>query len=139
MSQRKLVSLLALTAQLLLLPGTTALAQREDEKDDKKKGKQKLAYVSLRLEVTAGSKDEPVDNASVIVRFPEDGRSIRKKLTTYELKTNQQGVTRVPEVPRGKILIQVVASGWKTFGKWYDLEKESGTIKIKLQDPPRWY
>lgn len=96
--------------------------------------------VLLRIEVTGGKKNTPVESASVYVRYPEDGVSIRKKLVEMNLKTNAEGATRVPvRLPRGKVLIQVVASGWKTFGRWYDIEKPEETIKIKLEEPPRWY
>jgi len=54
-------------------------------------------------------------------------------------KTNLDGSVKVPEIPRGKILIQVIAKGWHTYGKWYEVETESETIQIKLEPPRRWY
>ena len=54
-------------------------------------------------------------------------------------KTNQDGSVKIPEIPQGKVLIQVIATGWHTYGKWYDLEKEEETISIKLARPPHWY
>jgi hypothetical protein len=42
-------------------------------------------------------------------------------------------------VPQGKILIQVIAKGLHTYGKWYDIEKDQDTIEIKLDPAPRWY
>jgi hypothetical protein len=54
-------------------------------------------------------------------------------------KTNQDGSVKVPEVRIGKILIQIVVPGWKTYGKWYVIEKEEETIQIKLEKPPHWY
>ena len=32
---------------------------------------------------------------------------------------------KVPAVPAGKILIQVIAKGLHTFGKWYDIEDKT--------------
>src|SRR5712692_6385185 len=56
----------------------------------------------------------PVDRASVVVRFVE-GRSViklgKKIRTTYELRTNQDGVAKIPTIPQGKILVQVIAKG----------------------------
>src|SRR5712692_6901257 len=100
----------------------------------------KIAGLSiLHIEVTAGEKDQAVDNASVYVRFPEARILGREKLVEMNVKTNREGLVKVTNVPRGKALIQVIASGWKTFGRWFDLSKDEETIKIKLEKPPRWY
>lgn len=117
-----------------------SLAAQQPAKDEKDDDASSADGVLLRIEVTGGKKNIPVESASIYVRYPEDGRSIRKKLVEMNLKTNAEGTTRVPvRLPRGKVLVQVVASGWKTFGRWYDIEKPEETIKIKLEDPPRWY
>lgn len=91
------------------------------------------------LVLTADGK--PVGNASVYVRFYTDGGGLlhHDKLAELDLKTNNDGSVKVPPVPRGKILIQVIAKGWHTFGKWYDVEKEQQSITIKLEPPPHWY
>jgi hypothetical protein len=33
----------------------------------------------------------------------------------------------------------VIAKGWHTYGKWFDIDKEEDTIPIKLDPPPHWY
>lgn len=92
----------------------------------------------LRIHVIAG--DKPVGNASVYVRFPVTGGIFHKeKLTELNLKTNEDGSVKVPDIPRGRILIQVVAKGWKTYGKWYDIDSETMTVEIKLDPPAHWY
>jgi hypothetical protein len=55
------------------------------------------------------------------------------------LKTNEDGSVKVPDIPRGKILIQVVAKGWKTYGKWHEIDTEAMTVEIKLEQPAHWY
>ncbi len=97
------------------------------------------AVTALRIEVTAGDKDTPVDSASIYVRFLEVHKIGRDRMIEMNVKTNREGVVKVPRVPRGKTLIQVIAAGWKTFGHWYDLDQAEKTIKIKLEKPPRWY
>jgi hypothetical protein len=93
----------------------------------------------LRIVVT-NTQDKPVGNASVYVRFNQPGGFLHKdKLAELSFKTNEDGTVKVPAVPRGKILIQVIAKGWHTFGKWYDIEKDQDTIAIKLEVPPHWY
>lgn len=83
--------------------------------------------------------DKPVDRASVVVRFVE-GRSVKKfgkKIyKNWELKTNQEGIARVPlELPQGKIRVQVIAKGYQTYGEVFDVEEEEKTVVIKLNPP----
>jgi hypothetical protein len=98
------------------------------------------ATVRLKIEVT-GNNDKPVSNASVYVRYDVPAGLIHKdRLVELDLKTNGDGSARSPAVPQGKILIQVIAPGWHTYGKWYDVEgKEEDSIEIKLEPPHRWY
>ena len=84
----------------------------------------------------------PVDRASVVVRFVE-GRSVvklgKKVRTTYEMRTNQEGIARVPGIPQGKILIQVIAKGYQTFGQEFEVTEEEKTIEVKLNPPQPQY
>ena len=92
----------------------------------------------LRVEVRKEFNDKPVERASVIVRFVE-GRSIvklgKKTMTSYQLKTNQEGVALIPPIPQGKIQIQIIAKGLQTFGQIFDVAEEEKTVEIKLKDP----
>ena len=93
----------------------------------------------LRIRVT-GDKDQPIGNASVYVRFYSSGGFLRHdKLEEMNFKTNQDGSVKVPEIPQGRILVQVIAKGWHTYGKWYDVDKDEESIQIKLDPPPHWY
>jgi hypothetical protein len=84
--------------------------------------------------------DKPVGNASVYVRFNQTVGAFHKdKLVEMNLKTNEDGTVKVPEIPQGKIMIQVIAKGWHTYGKWFDIEKKEDTLEIKLDPPPHWY
>jgi hypothetical protein len=109
------------------------------QSDKKEKKPSDPGTVKLRIEVTTPD-GKPVGNASVYVRFNETvGLFHKNKLAEMSLKTNQDGSVKVTDVPQGKILIQVIAKGWHTFGKWYDIETESETVQIKLEAPPHWY
>ena len=93
----------------------------------------------LKIVVT-NSDDKPVGNASVYVRFNQSGGFLHKEtLAELSFKTNDDGTVKVPPVPIGKILIQVIAKGLHTYGKWYDIGKNPDTIEIKLEKPPHWY
>jgi hypothetical protein len=104
-----------------------------------KESQEKELFSNLRIEVTGGEKSTPVDSASVYVKFNKERTLAKDRIIEMNLKTNREGVAKVSAVPRGKVLIQVIAPGWKTFGQWYDLEQEEHTIRINLQKPPRWY
>lgn len=109
-------------------------APKADEEEGSEEG-----TTHLRIEVTAGEKGEPVDSASVYVRFVRPRMLGKDKKIEMNVKTNRNGVAVIPSVPRGKVTIQVIAQGWKTFGQWYQLNKAEQTIQIRLQKPPRWY
>jgi hypothetical protein len=125
-------------ALLLFLLGAT-LAGFPQTKDSKEKPSKEPLVAKLRIEVH-GDKDQSIGNASVYIRYPEEHHLLRRSTQTeMNFKTNQDGSVKVPEVRIGKILIQVIAPGWKTYGKWYVIEKDDETIQIKLEKPPHWY
>ena len=92
----------------------------------------------IRVEVRKALNDKPVDRASVVVRFVE-GRSVvklgKKIMTSYQMRTNQDGVAIIPAIPQGKIQIQVIAKGFQTFGQIFDIGEDEKTVEIKLKDP----
>ena len=95
----------------------------------------------LRIEVR-NLEDKPVDRANVIVRF--EGRSItklggKKLKTTWEMKTNQEGVVGIPPIPQGQILVQVIAKGYQTYGEKFEVSEEEKTIEVKLKPPQSQY
>ena len=95
----------------------------------------------LRIEVK-NEDGKPVDRASVIVKFVE-GRSIaklgKKIRTSWELRTNQDGVASVPPIPQGKILVQIIAKKYQTFGQQFDINEEEKTLEISLKPPQSQY
>lgn len=119
-----------------LLTGSLA-AQTAKENAAPKEAKD--AVTRLRIEVTGGEKSLAVDSASVYVKYPQERTLAKDKMIEMNVKTNREGLARIPGVPRGKVLVQVIAPGWKTFGQWFDLKEDEQVIKINLQKPPRWY
>ncbi len=92
----------------------------------------------LTIEVTGGDGNKPVENASVYVKTVEQ-HLIKDKKSEVNVKTNQQGIAHIPDVPLGRVLVQIVADGWKTYGHWYDITESKQTIQIHLDRPPKWY
>ena len=72
-----------------------------------------------------------------------EGRSIaklgKKIQTRWELRTTQEGLARIPEIPQGKVRIQVVARGYQTFGQTFDIDQPDQTLTIKLNPPQPQY
>ena len=119
---RKLLLLLA-----LVLPVSTAMA------DD---------LTRLQIHVT-NARGKPVDRASVIVKFVS-GRSLKalglkKTRLSWELKSSQEGMAKIPGIPKGKILIQIIAKNYQTFGDTFDVDEDERVVEIVLKDPQSQY
>ena len=97
------------------------------------------AQTRITIEVTGGEKGIPVENASVYVKFIEEHAIKKDKKLEMNVKTSRDGIAHVPNAPMGRILVQVVAEGWKTYGRWLDLTDPKQTIKVHLERPPKWY
>jgi hypothetical protein len=93
----------------------------------------------LTIEVTGGEKAVPVENASVYVKYVEEHVIKKDKKLELNVKTNREGVAHVAEAPLGRALIQIIAEGWKTYGRWYDITDPHQVIKVRLERPPKWY
>ena len=97
---------------------------------------------STRLTVQVNSADtgKPVDRASVVIKF-RHGRNInlKKIVTNWETKTNQEGSVTIPSMPQGEVQIQVIAQNFQTFGDIYQLTQPEQTVSIKLNRPQAQY
>jgi hypothetical protein len=96
---------------------------------------------TLRIEVMT-HEDKPIERASVIVTFVEgrDYMKLGKKIyVPFELKTNMEGVAKIPPVPQGKIKVQVIAKGYQTYGEIFDVNETEKTIEVKLNPPQQPY
>jgi Carboxypeptidase regulatory-like domain len=85
---------------------------------------------------------KPVEYASVIVKFQKGhsvaklGKKIRKE---WELRTNQEGLVKIPPIPQGTILVQIIAKDYQTFGQNFEVDEEQKTLDIKLNPPQPQY
>ena len=93
----------------------------------------------LTIEVTGGEKAVPVENASVYVKYVEEHAIKKDKKVELNVKTNRAGVAHVADAPLGRALVQIIAEGWKTYGRWYDITDPHQIIKVRLERPPKWY
>lgn len=76
---------------------------------------------------------KPVKNASVVLH-PVDKKG-KQKHTGAQLKTDSEGKASYPGIPYGKVRVQVIASGYQTFGHDYDINQGTHNIEIKLKRP----
>jgi len=86
----------------------------------------------------------PVDRAEVIVRWKANAKHPAARYgkavnTTFEMRTNQDGIAKVPPIPQGSILIQVNAKGYQTYGKVFEIEEDEKTVDIVLNPPQQQY
>jgi len=123
---------------MVLLLGVSAIVSKAQ---DIPNGQTQRSLPSTRvtIEVTGGDKDGPVENASVYLKYEEERKIAKNKKFELNVKTNREGIAHIPDAPLGRVLIQIVAEGWKTFGRWYDITGTKEPIKIHLDRPPKWY
>jgi len=128
---------------VLHMPALAWPQEKQDSADTSDKGpKTKIkpdAASRITIEVTGGTNEVPVDNASIYVKYVEE-RTLRKdKKLELNVKTSRDGVAHVSNAPMGRALVQVIAEGWKTYGRWFDITEAKQVIKIHLDRPPKWY
>jgi hypothetical protein len=96
---------------------------------------------TLTVEVKTPS-GNPVDRASVIVKFVKGRAKMKlgkKTLKTWETRTNQEGLAKIPPIPQGSIQVQVIAKGYQTFGQIFEIDEEQKTVEVKLNPPQDQY
>jgi len=92
---------------------------------------------TVNFVVVRDENGKPVRNAAVVLHPVEDnGKQARGGI---ELKTDPDGKASYDGVPYGKMRIQVLASGFQTFGNDYDISRPNVDIPIKLKRPERQY
>ncbi|MEN6537142.1 MAG: carboxypeptidase-like regulatory domain-containing protein [Bryobacteraceae bacterium] len=95
----------------------------------------------LRIEVKTIN-DTPVERASVIVAWAGERSTLKlgkRARLRWETRTNQEGLASIPLLPQGKILIQVIAKGFQTFGKTVEVAEDEKTIEVVLNPPQPQY
>ncbi len=123
-----LMSAMALT----LSSGLTLFAQ---DSTTHRGRKYKAPPPTSSVEVTILRNDDgkPIENAAVIFQLENDKGNM-------ELKTNEDGKASIDVLPTGsKVLLQVVAKGFKTYGSDYTIDKAQMAFEVKLKRPGQQY
>lgn len=95
----------------------------------------------LRIEVKT-IHGTPVERASVIVAWSGERSTLKlgkRTRTHWETRTNQEGLASIPPLPQGKILVQVIAKGFQTFGQKFEVQEDEKTIEVVLNPPQPQY
>jgi len=113
----------ALIIVLALLGGAALLAEKP--------------VSTLKFVVVTDSEGKPVRNAEVVLHGVDSKG--RQQSEGLEVKTHQDGKAEVPGVPYGRVRVQVIAKGFRTFGEDYDVSQPAHDITIKMQKPQEQY
>ena len=134
----KILAVLSLVAAVLL-----CIARAQDPPPPEAKPTNKIqqpdSHTRITIEVSGGDNNVPVEDASVYVKYVEEHAVKKNKKMELNVKTNRDGVAHVPDAPLGRALVQIIADGWKPYGRWYDINNAKQVIKIHLERPPKWY
>ena len=80
---------------------------------------------------------KPIRNASVVMHPVEkNGKQSRGGL---QIKTDADGKASFDGVPFGKLRVQVLATGFQTFGNDYAIDKASMEITVRMKRPVGQY
>ncbi len=80
---------------------------------------------------------KPIRNAAVIMH-PVDAHG-RQSRGGLELKTDLDGKASFEGIPYGMLRVQVLASGFQTFGEDYNVDQAKMDLTIKLKRPQSQY
>ncbi|HEU5352399.1 MAG TPA: hypothetical protein VFU55_12460 [Terracidiphilus sp.] len=129
---RSKLSRFALFAALVgLLASTATMAQ-----DGHRRGRKfKAPPPTSTVTVTVVRKDDGkiIENASVIWHLVGDKGGM-------ELHTNEEGKSMIDILPTGsKVILQILAHGYQTYGQAYTISKPTMAIKVELRRPVGQY
>jgi len=108
------------------LLATTCLAVGQKDKDNE-------PTTWIYFSVVKDDNGKPVRNAAVIMH-PVNPKG-KQERGGMELKTDPDGKANFDGIPYGPLRVQVLASGFQTFGEDYDIQKDKTEITIKLKRP----
>jgi hypothetical protein len=88
---------------------------------------------AINMTVIRNSSGKPVKNAEVVIHLIDNHG--KQKQEGLELKTHDDGKAEATGIPYGKVRIQVIAPGFRTYGEDFSIDQPNHEITIKLQKP----
>jgi uncharacterized GH25 family protein len=92
---------------------------------------------ALSFVVLKDDNGKPVRNAGVVMHSV--GKNGKQDRGGLELKTDAEGKASFEGVPYGKLRVQVLATGFQTYGEDYEVNQPTMEITIKLKRPGGQY
>ncbi len=90
----------------------------------------------ITITVTKGLNSKPVESAAVVFHTVHNG----KDQGNLEVKTNEEGRAVIDVIPIGdSVRLQVIKSGYQTFGEDYTIDQPTKEIAVVLKPPARQY
>jgi hypothetical protein len=117
------------TILFVLLPLCLSLAA-SDNKDEG-------AASMLSFVVLKDDSGKPIRNAAVILH--PVGHKGKQAKTGFELKSDLDGKTHFDAIPYGTWRVQVIATGFQTFGDDFNINQAAQEITIRLKRPQGQY
>ena len=99
----------------------------------KKPPEPELKTASVNMIVIRNSSGKPVKNAEVVIHLIDNHG--KQKQEGLELKTHEDGKAEATGIPYGKVRIQVIAPGFRTYGEDFRIDQPNHEFTIKLQKP----
>lgn len=119
----------AATVCWLLLFGSGLVAHARSDRGRKYVPPPPTANIKVTVLDSSG---KPVSNAAVIFHPIKNN----KDDGAMELKSNPNGVVQLDVIPIGDVMrLQVIASGWRTFGEDYKIDSANKEFVVKLKRP----
>lgn len=128
---RKLATVAAIVIGLGMGPVTIGPVWAQGRYDEQEGPMSNMHFVVVRH-----YNGKPIKNAAVVLHPVANGKQSKGGL---ELKTNDDGQAVIDGIPYGRLRVQVLAPGFKTFGEDYDINKPETEITVKLKRPEGQY
>lgn len=94
-------------------------------------------YADLKIKVVKKHNKKPIQNASVVLHIVNEKGQQEKG--GYQLKTASDGTTSFDSAPYGKLRVQVIATGFQTFGQDIDINQPLHELLIEMNRPKEQY
>jgi hypothetical protein len=90
----------------------------------------------ITVVVTKGLNKKPVENAAVIFHTMRNGHDDGN----LEVKTNEEGRVAIDVIPIGEtVRLQVIKTGFQTYGEDFEVTQAEREIAVKLQAPTKQF
>ena len=99
--------------------------------------KKHVSMATVNFVVIRDENGKPVRNAAVVLH-PVDDHD-KQERGGLELKTDAEGKTSYDGVPYGKLRIQVLATGFQTYGEDFDVNQPDLDVTVKMKRPAAQY